>query len=157
MTKRQFPFGYWRKEKNSDSFSENRDECELRLFCSVVLFVVKNKTTTATTVACLLVKICNFKCYSNLAWISSDYFESLLLPQLLRGENDSKQSDDFRLTRIQFPSSRNWPKMFLCKSENKIASSCLSTSLIDFHLIVWLFVFFFWTLLFSIFLAVDWN
>ena len=23
-------------------------------------------------------------------WISSDYFESLLLPQLLRGENDSK-------------------------------------------------------------------
>ena len=31
-----------------------------------------------------------------LAWISSDYFESLLLPQLLRGENDSKQSDEFQ-------------------------------------------------------------
>ena len=30
-----------------------------------------------------------------LAWISSDYFESLLLPQL-RGENDSKQSDEFQ-------------------------------------------------------------
>ena len=30
------------------------------------------------------------------AWISSDYFESLLLPQLLRGENDSKQSDEFQ-------------------------------------------------------------
>ena len=24
----------------------------------------------------------------NVAWISSDYFDSLLLPQLLRGEND---------------------------------------------------------------------
>ena len=32
----------------------------------------------------------------DLAWISSDYFESLLLPQLLRGENDSKQSDEFQ-------------------------------------------------------------
>ena len=31
-----------------------------------------------------------------LAWISSDYFESLLLPQLLRGENDSKQSDEIQ-------------------------------------------------------------
>ena len=31
-----------------------------------------------------------------LAWISSDYFESLLLPQLLRGEHDSKQSDEFQ-------------------------------------------------------------
>ena len=30
------------------------------------------------------------------AWISSDYFESLLLPQLLRGENDSKQSDEIQ-------------------------------------------------------------
>ena len=28
----------------------------------------------------------------------SDYFESLLVPQLLRGENDSKQSDEFRAT-----------------------------------------------------------
>ena len=32
-----------------------------------------------------------------LAWISPDYFESLLLPQL-RGENDSKQSDEFQAT-----------------------------------------------------------
>ena len=32
----------------------------------------------------------------HIAWISSDYFESLLLPQLLRGENDSKQSDEFQ-------------------------------------------------------------
>ena len=30
------------------------------------------------------------------AWISSAYFESLLLPQLLRGENDSKQSDEIQ-------------------------------------------------------------
>ena len=30
-----------------------------------------------------------------IAWISSDYFESLLL---LRGENDSKQSDEFQAT-----------------------------------------------------------
>ena len=35
-----------------------------------------------------------------LAWISSDYFESLLLPQLLRGENDSKQSDEFQASKI---------------------------------------------------------
>ena len=34
--------------------------------------------------------------WGRLAWISSDYFESLLLPQLLRGENDSKQSDEFQ-------------------------------------------------------------
>ena len=33
------------------------------------------------------------------AWISSGYFESLLLPQLLRGENDSKQSDVFQATQ----------------------------------------------------------
>ena len=32
------------------------------------------------------------------SWISSDYFESLLLPQLLRGENDSKQSDEIQAT-----------------------------------------------------------
>ena len=32
----------------------------------------------------------------NVAWILADYFESLLLPQLLRGENDSKQSDEFQ-------------------------------------------------------------
>ena len=34
----------------------------------------------------------------SLAWISSDYFESLVLPQL-RGENDSKQSDEFQATK----------------------------------------------------------
>ena len=33
---------------------------------------------------------------NKVAWISSDYFESLLLPQLLREENDSKQSDEFQ-------------------------------------------------------------
>ena len=35
-----------------------------------------------------------------IAWISSDYFESSLLPQLLRGENDSKQSDEFQASRM---------------------------------------------------------
>ena len=30
------------------------------------------------------------------AWISSDYFESLLLLQLLRGENDSRQSAEIQ-------------------------------------------------------------
>ena len=35
---------------------------------------------------------------TNIAWISSNYFESLLLPQLLRGENDWKQSDEFQAT-----------------------------------------------------------
>ena len=42
----------------------------------------------------------------HVAWISSDYFELLLLPQLLRGENDSKQSDEFQanvhVTFMQF-------------------------------------------------------
>jgi len=33
------------------------------------------------------------------AWISLAYFESLLLPQLLRGENDSKQSDEIQAKR----------------------------------------------------------
>ena len=33
------------------------------------------------------------------AWMSSDFFESLLLPQLLRGENDSKQSDEFQASK----------------------------------------------------------
>ena len=34
------------------------------------------------------------------AWISSAYFESLLVPQLLRGEeNDSKQSDEIQAKR----------------------------------------------------------
>ena len=47
-----------------------------------------------------------------LAWISSDYFESLSLPQLLRGENDSKQSDEVQakeghvLTKYVFFSGR---------------------------------------------------
>ena len=36
------------------------------------------------------------KYVAKLVWISSDYFESLLLPQLLRGENDSKQSDEIQ-------------------------------------------------------------
>ena len=36
------------------------------------------------------------KSETRLAWISSDYFESLLLPQLLKGENDSNQSDEFQ-------------------------------------------------------------
>ena len=34
--------------------------------------------------------------FAPIAWNSSDYFESLLLPQLLRRENDSKQSDEFQ-------------------------------------------------------------
>ena len=35
------------------------------------------------------------------ARISSDYFESLLLPQLLRGEKGSKQSDEFQARRTK--------------------------------------------------------
>ena len=49
------------------------------------------KKLTSKTKASLLV-----------AWISSDYFESLLLPQLLRGENDSKQSDEFQATLLVY-------------------------------------------------------
>ena len=52
------------------------------------------------TVYCILIPIdVSFYIMHSLywvAWISSDYFESLLLPQLLRGENDSKQSDEFQ-------------------------------------------------------------
>ena len=33
-----------------------------------------------------------------IAWISSDYFESLLLP----GENDSKQSDEFQASLFDY-------------------------------------------------------
>ena len=36
----------------------------------------------------------------SLAWISSDYFESLSLSNLLRGENDSKQSDEIQAIYI---------------------------------------------------------
>ena len=39
-----------------------------------------------------------FHSTKTLAWISSDYFESLLLPPL-RGENDSKQLDEFQATK----------------------------------------------------------
>ena len=46
--------------------------------------------------SCSYFKIIIKQAGSWLAWISSDYFESLLLPQLLRGENDSKQSDEFQ-------------------------------------------------------------
>ena len=35
------------------------------------------------------------------AWISSDYFKLLLLPQLLRGENDLKQSDEFQAKLVE--------------------------------------------------------
>ena len=38
-----------------------------------------------------------------LAWISSDYFELLLLPQM-RGENDSKQSDEIQATQLHLGS-----------------------------------------------------
>ena len=34
------------------------------------------------------------------AWISSDYFESLLLPRSVTGENDSKQADEFQARNI---------------------------------------------------------
>ena len=41
----------------------------------------------------------NQKKPKSVAWISSDYFKSLLLPQSLRGENDSKQSEEFQATK----------------------------------------------------------
>ena len=42
-----------------------------------------------------------------IAWISSDYFQSLLLLQLLRGENDSKQSDEFQASMAEWRSTKN--------------------------------------------------
>ena len=47
-----------------------------------------------------------------IAWISSDYFESLLLPQLLRGENDSKESDEFQ---ANLPIESCWKVPFINK------------------------------------------
>ena len=38
------------------------------------------------------------KVFFRVARISFDCFESLLLPQLLRGENDSRQSDEIQAT-----------------------------------------------------------
>ena len=63
------------------------------------------------------------KCDERLAWISSDYFESLLLPRLLRGENDSKQSDEIRANARSVssigrapvcPSGRSWSGLKKC-------------------------------------------
>ena len=51
----------------------------------------------------------NVKLVVVVAWISSDYFESLLLPQL-RGENDSKQSDEFQAIVVVQRRLRNVPK-----------------------------------------------
>ena len=36
-----------------------------------------------------------------ITWISSGYFELLLLPRLLRGENDSKQLDEFQAKLVE--------------------------------------------------------
>ena len=57
------------------------------------------------------------------AWISSDYFESLLLPQLLRGENDSKQSDEFQATFVAGQDTLV-PCIFMCFSIIFQTSSC---------------------------------
>ena len=54
---------------------------------------------------------------NRVAWISSDYFESLLLPQLLRGENDSKQSDEFQATNRVDISEKEW-KLFKPSAPN---------------------------------------
>ena len=51
----------------------------------------------------------NVKLVVVVAWISSDHFESLLLPQL-RGENDSKQSDEFQAIVVVQRRLRNVPK-----------------------------------------------
>ena len=55
-----------------------------------------------------------------LAWISSDYLESLLLP-LVRGENESKQSDEIQAK-------------FLCALSifgiSKIPTQCLKEALV---------------------------
>ena len=54
---------------------------------------------------------------NRVAWISSGYFESLLLPQLLRGENDSKQSDEFQATNRVDISEKEW-KLFKPSAPN---------------------------------------
>ena len=57
------------------------------------------------------------------AWISSDYLESLLLPQLLRGENDSKQSDEFQATFVAGQDTLV-PCIFMCFSIIFQTGSC---------------------------------
>ena len=73
----------------------------------------------------------SLKCIEFLAWISSDYFESLLLPQ--RGENDSKQSDEFQAIEFQ-------EKSFKLKVESSIFVEIKSSDRCNLCFIGYLFV-----------------
>ena len=68
----------------------------LSCFYLLIFYFEKSAPVTGSNltfaVGCILEAFKNSIFY--VAWISSDYLESLLLPQ--RGENDSKQSDEFQ-------------------------------------------------------------
>ena len=67
--------------------------------------------------------------FTLLQWISSDYFESLLLPQLLRGENDSKQSDEIQandwlyINRFYEKQKWNLGRIFFHTKSNELPQS----------------------------------
>ena len=73
--------------------------CDMPLFGASLEVISTEKTVRSLTFfrencSSLILIVVIVDSYSR----SSDYFKSLLLPQLLRGENDSKQSDEFQAT-----------------------------------------------------------
>ena len=71
--------------------------CDMPLFGASLEVISTEKTVRSLTFfrenySSLILIVVIVDSYSR----SSDYFKSLLLPQLLRGENDSKQSDEFQ-------------------------------------------------------------
>ena len=74
--------------------------CDMPLFGASLEVISTEKTVRSLTFfrenySSLILIVVIVDSYSR----SSDYFKSLLLPQLLRGENDSKQSDEFQAKR----------------------------------------------------------
>ena len=89
--------------------------CDMPLFGASLEVISTEKTVRSLTFfrenySSLILIVVIVDSYSR----SSDYFKSLLLPQLLRGENDSKQSDEFQATwkrNCHYPIK---PKTFFC-------------------------------------------
>ena len=79
----------------------------------------------------------------HVAWISFDYLESLLLPQLLRGENDSKQSDEIQAS-CDFKKNVNWLWGSITNHVNLTSSTPFAKSIESDHervlMLSWLFM-----------------
>ena len=65
---------------------------------------------------------------NNVAWISSDYFESLLQPQLLRGENKSKQSEE-----IQARDNGHWIQNIFVFKKSFSKGGVFSVAFVRYH------------------------